>query len=394
MITPALFESKKDCCACGACLNVCPKQAISLQEDECGFLYPQIDESKCINCGACKRVCAYQNTDVKNAPLKCFAAVNKDEEQREKSASGGVFAAIATKVIQDGGIVYGAAFDNEWTLRHIAVDSLEELNKLQGSKYVQSNTGHTFSEVKEKLNEGIKVLYSGTPCQIAGLLSFLGKDYDNLITIDLVCHGVPNNRMFKNYISSLEEKYGAKVTDFAFRDKKLGWGKNASACINGKKIKIWESASPYLYYFSNASICRENCYSCKYAGQNRPADLTIGDFWGIEKQHPEYLNSSAWNEAKGISLIVANTNKGITELNELNDYLDLQASSFEKAAKGNAQLNHPSTSCNRDEIVDLYAKNGMGAIEQRFLSKIGLRKYSSHIKAFIPPKMKRALKRL
>ncbi|MBE5834817.1 MAG: 4Fe-4S dicluster domain-containing protein [Butyrivibrio sp.] len=392
MIPPVLYLNKEDCCACGACLNICPKQAISMEEDELGFLYPQINKSLCIGCGACKRVCAFQNTDVENEPIKCFAAISRNAEQSKCSASGGVFAALATKIIKEGGIVFGAAFDEGWNLRHTSVDCIDQLKVLQGSKYVQSNTLNTFSEVEDELNKGRMVLYSGTPCQIAGLFGYLGRDYNNLLTIDIVCHGVPNNRMLKEYIYLLEKKFRGKLSAFTFRDKAIGWGINGSAVINGKKIKLWQSASSYIYYFTKASIYRENCYKCKYAGKHRPADLTIGDFWGIEKQHPEYLDKNNWNFPVGISLLIGNTIKGIQYINDISDYIDLKESTFHSVSVGNAQLQQPCKRDTRDEIVQFYKEYGFEALDNRFKKKIGIRKYSSILKAFLPNKVKILLK--
>lgn len=387
-----LFEKKEDCCACGACLNICHKQAITMEEDECGFLYPKIDEDICINCGACTRVCAFQNTEEYNSPIRCYAAVSRDKDQVKLSASGGIFSALATKTINDGGVVFGAAFKDDWTVKHCTADSISKLKALQGSKYVQSDTGKTFSEVKEYLKEGRKVLYSGTPCQIAGLKEYLGKDYDNLLTIDIVCHGVPSNKMFKEYIKILEEKHGGKLTSFSFRDKSFGWGKFSSAVIKSKKISLWESDSSYLYYFANASSFRENCYKCKYAGEHRPGDLTIGDYWGIDIQHPEYIGRKGWNASEGISLIVVNTNKGLSELKSTESYIDYKESDFEMIALGNAQLQRPSVSLNRDEVLDLYIDGGWEAVDKRFNNSIGLHRYSSQLKALLPKKIKRVLK--
>lgn len=386
-----LYEKKEDCCACGACVNICPKQAISMKEDEAGYLYPEINEDLCIECGACKNVCAYQHHEESNNPIDCYAAVSKNMEQSEKSASAGIFSAIASKVLRDGGTVYGAAFDDDWNVSHIAVDSFDKLYKLQGSKYTHSNTGRTFSDVKKELINGRFVLYSGTPCQIAGLKQFLRKEYENLLTIDIVCHGVPSNKMLKDYIHSLEEKHKGAISQFSFRDKALGWGINGNAFINGKKIKLWQSASSYFYYFTKASLYRENCYSCKYTSSHRPADITLGDFWGIEKQHSDYLKD--WDESKGISLIVANTIKGADYLKACDEYIELKHSSFDKVSAGNAQLRHPSHSGNRDEIVDLFVEKGWDAIECRFNNSIGVRRYSSQIKALLPSKIKKMLKR-
>ena len=235
---PNLFENKKDCCACGACLNICPKEAISLKQDEYGFLYPEIDEYLCIRCELCKKVCAFQNVEEDNVPISTFAAISKNRNQAKNSASGGIFAAIAQYVINNNGIVYGAAFDDSWNVKHIGIEHIEDLIKLQGSKYTQSNTDTTFIEVKKMLALGKQVLYSGTPCQIAGLKKYLGKDYTNLITIDIICHGVPSNKMFKDYLSYLEAKNNAKIQNFKFRDKKTGWGINGSVVFLKQNKKV------------------------------------------------------------------------------------------------------------------------------------------------------------
>ena len=215
-----LFKEKNDCCACGACLNICPKQAISMQKDEYGFLYPQIDKGKCIKCGLCLKTCAFQNSELKNIPIKTYAAQSDNTDLKE-SASGGIFASIATNVLREGGVVYGAAMEMEndkLIVRHIAVENDADLIKLQGSKYVQSSTEKIYQDVKKKLNDNRLVLFSGTPCQVDGLNSYLGKTYDNLITIDIICHGVPNNQMFQDYIALLEEKYKDKIIKAGYID--------------------------------------------------------------------------------------------------------------------------------------------------------------------------------
>ena len=393
---PILFDKKADCCGCGACLNVCPSQAISMKEDEYGFLYPWIDETVCVTCGMCKKVCAFQNHSVRNRPIATFAAVARDHTLAAGSASGGVFAALAHGFLAGDGVVFGAAFQENWSVRHCSVDRAENVCKLQGSKYTQSDTGRTYAEVKELLAAGKNVLYSGTPCQIAGLYGYLGREYDNLLTVDLVCHGVPNNRMLQEYIQSIESKYEGKVTSFTFRDKSIGWGINGSAQIEGKKrkVKLWKSASSYLYYFSDGSIYRESCYQCKYACAARPADLTIGDYWGIEKAHPEYLKKDGWDERNGISVVVVNTEKGTQYLKLLSSCVALKESAFEKASAGNAQLNHPSDPGKRSEVLHDYLHGGWSALENRFEKRIGLRKYSSQIKSMIPRFIKQKLKQI
>ena len=389
-----LFTDNKDCCGCGACCNICPKKAITMSEDKYGFIYPEIDRSKCIGCGLCMKACGFQNSQVTNEPMKAFAASAKSDKIIKKSASGGAFAAIASNILDEGGAVFGAAFDGDHNVYHTGVDRKEKLSLLQGSKYVQSNTANTYKQVRDLMNNGKKVLYSGTPCQIAGLYGFLGRDYDRLITVDLICHGVPNQKMFRDYIKSL-----GIVKKFSFRDKSIGWGINGSAIIekNGsdKKIKLWQSASAYLYYFSQGEIYRESCYSCKYACSHRPADITLGDYWGIEKQHPEYLGKEGFDESKGISVVIANTEKGLKTLNECSNTMHMLDSEFSKAAAGNTQLRKPSShSQKRSELLELYADKGWNAVEERYKKNIGVRKYSSQVKSLIPKGVKKYLKRM
>lgn len=395
-VIPILYEDKADCCGCGACFNICPKKAILLREDESGFLYPEIDEAVCIGCGRCKNVCAFQNNEVVNNPLKIFAAVAKDRNMVEKSASGGIFAALARYTIEAGGIVFGAAFQKDWSVHHTEIDRLDQLYRLQGSKYVQSNTDKTFLQVKNYLETGREVLYSGTPCQIAGLYGFLGKDYENLITVDIICHGVPSNRMFQEYIRTLESKYGGKAVDFSFRDKEIGWGINGSVVIekHGSRYrkKLWQSASSYLYYFSKGWIYRKNCYKCKYACTHRPADLTLGDYWGIEKAHPELLGNGRWDESRGISVVIANNQRGIQVLQDIRDTVEMKKSTIELASMKNAQLKHPSHPGKREEILMLYASGGWSLLEKRFNKNIGWRRYSGLMKSLIPSAVKRKLK--
>lgn len=394
---PILYENKEDCCGCGACVNICPRAAIYMEEDECGFLYPRIDENKCVRCQRCKTVCAFQNIEEKNVPLKTYAAISQNREQANQSASGGIFAAIATQFIEAGGIVFGASFSENYGVSHRAVGNIENLFLLQGSKYVQSRIDNTYQQAKDYLEKGKKVLFSGTPCQIAGLMGFLGKEYTNLLTVDIVCHGVPSEKIFLSYFSMLERKYEGKIKYFTFRDKKIGWGINGKVVLSlknkkTKSVKLWQSGSSYLYYFIKGWLYRENCYRCKYAGKNRPGDITLGDYWGIEKQHPEYLNGAdGWDESNGISVVIANTSKGLEVLNEI-DGLEMRSSTFEKAAYGNKQLMHPSEKGKRQEILEQYRIGGWDALENRYQKKIGIRKYASQVKALIPLKIKRWLK--
>ena len=246
------------------------------------------------------------------------------------------------------------------------------------------------------LNSGERVLFSGCPCQVAGLKAYLGKDYENLFTIDLICHGVPSNRAFKDYIKVLENRKNVKINDFSFRDKSYGWGINGTAFTSDKKkIKALCTSSSFIYYFLHGLIYSKNCYSCKYACKNRTGDISIGDFWGIEKEHPELLGKNGIDESKGISVIIANTQKGIDTVEKNKDFFELYESSFEKASRGNAQLNHPSKyDSKREDILRLYAESGWEAVESRFNKNIGIKKYTGYVKSLIPKGLKRQLKKI
>lgn len=393
-----LFENEKDCCGCGACFNICPKKAISMIEDQYGFIYPRINNELCIDCGMCKRVCSYQNKNENNFPISTFAAVTKNEQILKKSASGGVFTTLALQMLEENGVVFGAAFDNSWNLSHTMIDNPESLYKLQGSKYTHSSTGSSYSLVRSYLENGIKVLYSGTPCQIAGLYGFLGKDYENLITVDLICHGVPSNKMFQEYIKHLEKNENGKVINFTFRDKSIGWGKNGSADIKrNEKVyfkKLWESESSYFYYFSKNLLFRENCYSCKYASSNRPGDITLGDYWGIERSHPEYLKKNGFVEKSGISVIIANTQRGLNYIKLNHSILNLKESEFKKASSYNSRLNYPANPGNRKNLLRIYDEEGWSGLENNFDKSVGLKKYISPVKSLIPQRIKRILKKI
>lgn len=370
-----LFDNKVNCCACGACMNICPKGAITMIEDEYGFLYPEINKELCIKCGVCKKVCAYQNISPTKRPLKAFAAVNKNKEQLMKSASGGVFSALATNVLNKGGVAFGATLtfeDGHAIPKHIAIDHVEQLPLLQGSKYVQSSIGDTYKQAKMYLQEGRLVLFSGTPCQIGGLYGYLGKDYENLITIDVICHGVPSAKMFDDYLQNERIKRKAQsVIGYSFRDKKKGWGMNGRLDLQfaDKKVKsfyIPARLASYNTLFLDGDTYRENCYSCKYAGALRPADLTIGDYWGIEVEHPELLKKKQYEEHYGISCILANTDKGIMVCEGINNQI-LAESTFEKVSNKNGQLKEPSRkSIKRDYVLDLYTQNGYRNLDMWF----------------------------
>ena len=306
MDTSRLFHNRNGCCACGACAAICPKGAITLQPDEDGVNYPRVNEEKCIHCDLCEKACAYQNQMPPLSLKEVYAAVSRDTNV-EKSASGGLFASFAQAVLAQNGAVYGCALEYEngqlWP-RHICVTDPKERYRLQGSKYVQSDLGNCYRDAEQRLKQGQVVLFSGTPCQVAGLKGFLRQEYSNLYTIDIVCHGVPSTKLFHEYISFEEKKLGAAVVDFHFRDKSQGWKLYGSMTLdNGRTVYFETEESSYYQMFLNSYTYRENCYTCPYASDRRPGDITIGDYWCIELVHPELLseNGGDLDHNKGVS---------------------------------------------------------------------------------------------
>lgn len=385
-IVDLLVQGKHMCCGCGTCALVCPVRAIKMVPGELGCLYPEVDADKCIGCGLCERNCAYRTSreEDKMVPL-AFAAAAKDQAMLQNSASGGVFAALARKIIEVGGVVCGCSMEMEegkLVPMHICVETYEKLEKLQGSKYVQSMLGNVFAEIRGFLKAGRVVLFSGTPCQVDSLKCYLqDEDTRNLYTIDIICHGVPSAKLFRDYLDRLEKK-GA-VCEFRFRDKTLGWGLNASYTVRKQKGKhrkklLSPGISSYYTYFLESEIYRESCYSCRYANTNRVGDLTIGDYWGIEQEHPEYLaeNGGLFNTSRGISAILVNTPKGREFLKEYGIDLSLAKSDPRRISRWNSQLRNPSNFSNvRMELMQSYQADGYDGIEAKFKKELGIRYY-------------------
>lgn len=330
--------SKSECCACTACEHVCHVKAISFVKDEEGFMYPKIDKNKCINCGLCERVCPIEHPNYSNTESpSVFAAMLKDREQRKRSSSGGMFFIIARWILEHDGIVYGATIDLKNQVKHIGVDNIEDLYLLRGSKYVQSNLQDVFSDIKQQLKDGRWCYFVGTGCQVAGLRSFLRKDFDNLITSDLVCHGVPSQWLFDQHIQFLEDKYAGKVSDYQFRNNET-WGgceifnlTNQKGTVKHYKIPSY-NLSPYLYSFMYGMTYRYSCYDCKFARIPRQGDVTLADFWGVKEYFPDI------DCANGVSLVLANNAKGINILKKVKNECDIRESTINAGAKHNGNL--------------------------------------------------------
>lgn len=399
-----LFSEKKDCSGCGACSEICPKQAITMQEDEYGFIYPNIEHKLCVKCGMCQKVCGYKKQNLYTVK-KAYAGISKINEILNKSASGGIFSSLANEVIKNGGVVFGCSMEREndgVKPKHICVTEQKDLYKLQGSKYVQSTMGKTYEEVKKYLNQRVEVLFSGTPCQIAALKGYLGNvGLDFLYTVDIICHGTPSAKLFSDYIKVLEQKCKGVIREFNFRDKTLGWGLNGSYVYDqsGKIRKKYFSCSMSSYYrlFLDSEIYRESCYSCCYAGRERVGDITIGDYWGLEEVHPEFLggNGGRFSVNKGISCVLVNMEKGEKLLNDYGKYLHLQESTIQNVSKKNGQLNAVSKKGeNSTVILETYKADGYQGIEKWYMKKLGWKRVAYRAYDSVPINIQKSLMKM
>lgn len=382
---------KNECCGCGSCVQKCPKQAISMVEDEEGFLYPQINNERCINCGLCSKVCPQlkKNKEIDNEYPKAFAMRSKNNEELSKSSSGGIFSVIADYVFENDGVVFGAAYDDELNVNHIKAENRKELEPLRSSKYVQSNIGETYKETETLLKEGRIVFFTGTPCQIAGLNSFLIKEYDNLITCDLVCHGVPSQKLFHTYIEYLSKKFNSRVVKYNFRSKeKNGWGLFSKVETEDGKIRyINPDFDPYYSNFLESTIYRLNCYQCHYTTYNRVSNITLADYWGISGIQPSFYRE------EGNSLILINDKKGEQIFEKITDKIEYIQTDLEKAANHNKNLIRPSKYSNERQKIYLgiYEKNPEQYIKENLKVKLTGKKI---IKSIIPNKMQKNLKKM
>lgn len=299
------IKEKGNCCGCNACVQACPQKCISMVEDTEGFDYPQVDVEKCIQCENCKNVCPILHFKEKQKDNKGYVAYATDDEIRMKSSSGGIFTLLAESVLAEGGIVFGVAFDDEFMVHHIAVTKQTDLSKLRGSKYTQSRIENTFKEAKEALDTGVKVLFTGTACQIAGLNEYLKKEYANLLTVDILCHGVPSPKVWKHYLREQERDAGV-ISNINFRDKSTGWKRYSLEILysDSKEYRKEFFKDSFLRLFLSNICLRKSCYECKFKGLNRPSDITLGDCWGIKTYMPEM------DDDKGTSVVLVHSVAG------------------------------------------------------------------------------------
>lgn len=375
---------KKDCTGCWGCVNICPKLCITMKIDKEGFDYPIVNESDCIKCKKCINTCPVLHKQEKENKPVAYACFNKDEEIRKESSSGGVFTLLARNIIEDNGVVFGARFNASFDVEHNYIETLDEIKVFRGSKYVQSRIGYTFTQVKEFLEDGRKVLFSGTPCQIGGLKSFLEKDYENLICIDIICHGVPSPMVWNKYKNEISN--GRKITNINFRDKTYGW-KDYSFRMNfedGTSYFEKGTENKYIRGFIGDIYLRHSCYQCKFKTLHRQSDLTLADFWGIEN-----INKNMY-DGKGTSFLIINSEKGNQILQRIKEQIEVKEADLEESIKYNMSAVRASyrntrreyffRNINRFKFNKLVEKTLKGSIYSRlknkgyiYMKKLGIR---------------------
>lgn len=383
------IKNKADCTGCRACEQLCPVKCITMVEDQEGFIYPHIDEEKCINCGLCKKRCPQLNSKTGSKENKVYAVKSKDVKNSKKSTSAGMAYILTKKIIEKNGIVFGCAYNDNLVPIQKKVDTEKDLEKLRGSKYVFSNTLNTYKEVKKELEDNKDVIYIGTPCQIGGLYAFLGKEYEKLLTVDLVCHGAPSQKLFSKYLKYLENKFGQRVINYEFRNKdKAIWGEYcAKVTLENDEKYIEANFDPFYSNFLKGTIYRECCYKCKYANTDRVGDITLADFWGIEQ-----INSNFYSK-EGISLVFINTPKGAKIFDEVKKNIDYEEHSIEEAVRKNGNLSHPTPRSEKRDFT--YKDIDNKDIESYIKSNLKVDgKLKKKIKKLIPRKIKNIIKKV
>ncbi len=385
---------EKKCCGCAACVNSCPQKCISMVEKTLGALIPTVDETKCVNCGLCERVCPMLHEDGANVGnQQAFAAYSKSPAVREKGSSGGIFGVLAKRVIENGGVVYGAAFDEKLKLSCVPASDLGMLERLYKSKYIQSDLSDAFGTIEADLKSGKQVMVTATPCQVAAVKMYLGKTYDNLITVDFFCHGVPSQCFFDECIKFEDKKNNVKTVSYEFRSKvKNGSTPHYFTKIveqNGKRKKKTDYyfKSPYYAAFQQYVTLRESCYTCQFAGRNRCSDLTIGDFHEIDKYQ------KGINRFDGVSTVITNTKLGKKMFETVSCDLEVFPMEIDRLIEDKTIFAGATPRPkHRDEFVKCYMQNGVEGLEKEFL---GRKKYiKNQLYYDMPVGLRRVLKKI
>lgn len=378
------------CTGCGACVATCPRLCISMEKRELGHMYPVVDEQACVGCGACLRVCHAARPFAQGAfEGRAFAVQATDREILADSSSGGAFSLLAEEILRGDGVVYGSRWKRGEGASHVRVAASGGLAALRRSKYVQSETTGIFALVKGDLTAGADVLFVGTPCQVAALKAFLGSDFENLVTVDLVCHGVPSSAFFEDYLRWFEEKTGKSLVKYNSRDKvAAGWSYLGSYRTEAGPTSALPVDDPYVLTFNQSATFRRCCYACPYAGARRVGDVTLGDFWGVERLH------LGVDLDGGISVALANSKKGLIILERAcAESAFFKEVLFEDAAQSNANLTRPSSlPPERDEFADAYASGGFDAVASLAAHRYKKEILKNRIKRAVPTSIKRFVK--
>lgn len=381
-----VLTKKEDCCGCNACVQVCSKKCIAMREDQEGFLYPHIDQCICINCGLCEKVCPVINQGELRQPLVVLAAKNSNEKVRLLSSSGGIFSLLSEYILEKNGVVFGARLNDKWQVVHDYTETKEGLSAFRGSKYVQSHIGNSYAQVKLFLKQGRLVLFSGTPCQIAGLKRYLFKDYKNLVTLDIICHGVPSPKVWQNYLDEkvasegrkkilfANDIYGKKhISNIFFRDKRSGWKKFSFVLAitltdsNEKKKQILLSdvfsENIYMKGFLSDLYLRPSCYDCPSKCGKSESDITLGDFWEIQKILPYY------DDDKGVSAVLIYNPELLEKVKGIL-FENSHKVTYQEVFIGNSPLEKsPHTHPNRDYFFSLLEKYSVSRAINKALRK-------------------------
>lgn len=327
--------NKENCCGCYACYNICPQNCISMIEDNEGFYYPNVDIDKCINCGLCEKVCCFRS----DLPKTQFASIayackNRDESMRLGSSSGGIFNILCRYAVLNNGVVFGAAFNKKFEVIHTYAETLNDCNKFYGSKYVQSSIVNSYKKAKEFLDSNRIVIFSGTQCQIKGLNMFLQKKYLNLVTVEVICHGVPSPLVFKKYIENLKKDNKSEIKLIKFRDKNVGWHKFSylTKFKNGKIYSQSLEKDIFMQGFLKDLYLRPSCYECKAKGNKSNSDFSLADYWGIEEIHRKF------DDDKGVSLVILNSQKSLNIFDAISSDMEIIKSNLEYAIKYNPAI--------------------------------------------------------